>query len=252
VTQEKRAQIAKKIKALLARANDAASTESEMIMAAQQARKLQIEYNIDLTEADVLAEGFEFVALDWIDERSQFVDDRLCIAVSVFTATRVWAHMPYKPGKQGKQTKKGKYELRFYGLKGDAIFAQWLVVSLREFVMRAADWHIVFEYASAYTAQQQREAWRAFAAGACDRISRRLRQNKQQTMVKEGGNSTALVILNKQLIVNKSLEDKGIHITSKALTNSLGNDDDFYAGYRCGDKAGFNKPLNANDTKRIR
>src|SRR5208282_2788448 len=223
-------------------------TEAEAMEAAQKAQALQVEYNIDLTEAEVIEDGFETFTFDWISERREYIEQRVCVSVSNFTDTKVWQVKPSN-GRQGKQNKKGSYKLYFYGLKSDVMFASWLMQSLTAFIERAAASFEIYQDNSNYSRAQKRDAWQAFVCGMCQRINKRLSELKRPVQVKSN-DCRSLVVLDKKALIEASLAEHDMNFApSKVLTNKLNNNDAFYAGYKKGEEAVFNRPIGDDSTK---
>jgi Protein of unknown function (DUF2786) len=246
---ERKAEIAKKIKALMAKTVQAGCTESEALAAADMAQRLIREYQINLSEAELIEEGFSNLELPWVSERQQFIEDRLATVIAAFTGCKAFRFIGKPSRGQGKQAKKDNYKLIFIGLKSDVAFASWLINSLFSFAASAADTHAINE-CHGYSAQQKREAWRAFVDGLCDRIRSRLRQLKQAAQQTSNGRS--LMVIDKQALIAQYIQDRGFHITGgKKVTVSLNNNENFYAGYRRGASAGLNRPIEANDNRTL-
>jgi hypothetical protein len=246
---ERKAEIAKKIKALMAKTVQAGCTESEAMAAADLAQRLINEYQINLSEAELMEEGFSNLELPWVSERQQFIEDRLATAIAAFTGCKAFRFIGKPSQGQGKQSKKGNYKLIFIGLKSDIAFASWLLNSLFSFAENEGDKHAINE-CHGYSAQQKREAWRAFVEGACDRIRSRLRQLKQAAQQTSNGRS--LMLIDKQALIAQHIKDQGFKITDgKKVTTKLNNNESFYAGYKRGADAGLNRPIEANDNRTL-
>jgi hypothetical protein len=241
---QRKTEIAKKIKALLAKTVQAGCTESEAMAATETAQRLLAEYQIDLTEAELIEEGFAFFEMDWVSERQQFIEDRLAVAIGKFTDCKAFRHMGDRTLGPGKKNKKGCYKLVFHGFKSDVAFASWLVNSLITFTSNAAEAHALYE-CNGYSAQQRREAWKAYAEGVCDRIRARLKILKTPAQVKSVDNR-ALTIINKSALVEQHLAEQGFcsEKGKKTVSAALNNEASFYAGYARGADAGLNRPIN--------
>jgi Protein of unknown function (DUF2786) len=246
---ERKAEIAKKIKALMAKTVQAGCTESEAMAAADMAQRLINEYQINLSEAELIEEGFSNLELPWVSEKQQFIEDRLATAIASFTGCKAFRFISTLSKGQGKQNKKGNYKLLFVGLKSDIAFASWLINNLFTFAASAADAHAIHE-CYGYNAQQKRAAWRAFVDGCCDRIRSRLAALKQAAQQSSIGHS--LMLLDKQALIAQHLADQGLQINKgKKVTTELNNNESFYAGYRKGADVGLNRPINANNNQTL-
>jgi Protein of unknown function (DUF2786) len=241
LSQEERAKIAKKIQALLAKTKESGCTEDEALSAAMLAAKLQAEYNINHTEAELLQEGFSRITLDWASQRKQFIEERILKPVAHFTSTRGFVVRPKGPCIIRKQ----HFKTVFCGLKVDVLFAVWLFEALRDFIANGGEFYVTMASAEGRLRRgTANETFKSFAIGACARIVERLAASKEEDLVlKATGN--ALVIMNKQALIAQYLRENSINLEpSRALTNTAREGDAYYAGRAAGDTAGLNKPVN--------
>jgi len=246
---QRKTEIAKKIKALLAKTVQAGCTEQEAFTAFELAQRLISEYQIDLTEAELIEEGFSTFALDWTSEKRQFIEDRLVVAIGKFTDCKPLRVVNSSCFGKGKKTKKGSYKLVFYGFKSDVAFASWLISSLISFAENSAEAHVLYELGEEYSLKQQKEAWRAYVEGLCDRIRKRLAELKQAPKVKTGN---AVAIINKVQLIEQYLNEHGVKTKpGNKLSTNLDNEESFYAGYRRGEEAGLNRPINNGHGTRL-
>ncbi len=237
ISAERRAALAKKIKALLLKTTEAGCTEEEALAAALAAAQLQAEYQINLTEAEFLAEGFDTRVMPWINQKMQFIQERLITPVARFTNTRGYARLPER-----NQSKKDGLTLEFCGFKTDVIFAEWLLVALASYVHRAAMWHITFESVEG----SQKEGYRSFVLGTISRIAQRLRNLQQETPI-QTDTGMALVVLDKINLISNYLAEQGLTlIPKKVFDDSIGDSQAFQAGLNAGNNVGFNRPINGD------
>ena len=245
LSQERRAQLAKKIKALLAKTTEAGCTEDEALAAALAAAKLQAEYNINLTDVELLEEGFEQITLAWKSSKAQFIEDRIAAAVAYFTSTRVWVVRPQKEPGRVSLPKREAYKMVFCGLKSDAVFGAWLLESLRDYTLR---------HATFYGAINGAAAARSFTLGICARIAGRLMASKFETIVKHRAPDAtrALVVLDKQLMISEYLKEKDITLKrdQSYFDDTVTDVNAFYEGSAHGENVGLNKPINSSGTVR--
>ena len=135
--------------------------------------------------------------------------------------------------------------MHFFGLKSDADFAGWLIVSLERFVASGA---------RAYIADQPRmdarlrwEAEKAFVLGACTRISERLMvlAAERQKSRQGSGDGRSLVVVKDAIVVNREFEKLDIKLGGGGRSKTRAVDGGaFNAGRAAGDKASFGKPVN--------
>jgi len=245
VTQEKRAALARKIKALLAKTKAFGCTEAEALNAALLAAKLQAEYNISLTETELLADGFERIDITWTSERFQFIEDRLAAPVAQFTSTRAWVTRPSFAHGVKRQPKRLIYKLVFCGLKSDAIFAGWLLESLRDYIDRAGTFFVLTNY---LVGRERSEAYKSFVLGACARIVERLRDANLEDVV-QSDTGRHLVVLDKQILITAYLKETGVTLKEHAKTTDYIKDSRAYQqGKDQGNHAGLNRPVNQGTT----
>jgi len=238
-----REKVAAKIKALLAKSVENGATEHEAIAAATKAAKLMEEHNLTMTEAEIISEGFEMRSETWESDKATALARKLLSkAVSVFTDTRIWTD----PDKSRK----------FFGLKPDVIFAQFLYDSLTEFVVRRYNAFVEEELAafakqygipleSAKRRISFEDAMENFIMGVTGRISERLVQHRVHARAKSDSGRD-LVPINKFSLVTQALYDQhNIKLASKNYTAKQAPDRDAHsAGYAAGNEAGFSKPVN--------
>lgn len=241
--------IAAKIKALLAKQVSNGCTEHEAMVAARKAAELMAEYNISMTEAEVLAEGFEMQDLAWEDKTTFLVRRSLSTGVATFTDTRIWLH--------------GKDTIKFFGLKSDVIFARFLHDSLTEFVMRRVNAFIdqeLADFAKQYNVSLEKARQRLdfsdatdnFVNGITTRITERLKETKVHAKVRsESG--PGLVPINKWSLVTKQLADQyQISLKRGTITSQGGPDHKAHeAGRQAGNEARFSKPVNGGSGVRM-
>jgi hypothetical protein len=241
LSQEERTKIAKKIQALLAKTKESGCTEDEALSAAMLAAKLQAEYNINHTEAELLQEGFARITLDWSSQRKQFIEERILRPVAHFTATRGFVIRP----RGACIVRKLHFKTIFCGLKADVLFAAWLFEALRDFIANGGEFYVTMASAEDRLRRgAANEAFKSFAIGACARIIERLHASKEEDFVQKSmGN--ALVIMNKQALIAQYLRENSINLEPpRILTNTARDGGAYYAGRAAGDTAGLNKPVN--------
>jgi len=159
------------------------------------------------------------------------VKDRLAYAVAQFCDCKVWLT-------------KSTDECHLFGLKTDAEFAGWLIVSLERFVASGA---------LAYIANQPRmdprprwEAEKAFVLGACVRISERLMQlaTERQKNRDGTGDGRSLVIVKNAIVTREFAKlDMKLRSCGRSKTHAV-DGGAFNAGRAAGDNASFGRPVN--------
>jgi len=245
LSPDKRAALAKKISGLLAKTVASGCTEAEALNAAMLAAKLQAEYQINLTEAELLVEGFYQTVIPWYSNKMEFISDRLALHVACFTSTRAWLIRPTaEDRKVFKINKRVFYKTIFCGLHTDALFAKWLLEFLCEFVENQGRFHAAID-GSAYRVES---VYRNFVMGACTRLAERLQNIKQESTV-QSADRTALIVLDKQVIVDDYVAQLQLNFTKGAeIENRVADEAAFEAGREAAEKAGLNRPVNSSGT----
>jgi hypothetical protein len=158
-TKQTKQRVAEIVQALLAKTTENGATEAEAMAAAAKARELMDRHQIDLGEVGMAKEGVSKISIKRGHYKTLAVKDRLAFFVSEFCDTRVWLT-------------KSSDEMHFFGLRSDADFAGWLIVSLQAFVSHGAVSYIALQ--PHMEARVRWEAEKAFVLGAIDRINQRL------------------------------------------------------------------------------
>lgn len=261
-----RQKIAAKIAALKAKTVANGATPDEAIAAAMKLRELQDKYDMTLSEAELLAEGFRGDVSATVDPESFTIQYEIMHGLAAFTQTRVFTvDLTRERAKAqgdffGRHTvwEERKHEsLYFVGLKGDVIFAVWLAQTLEAFIKRGATSYIASlqgsvkrsrggrvkraslnvgwgDYA-ALSQQELLEKRNSYIVGAARRINERLLTEALKHQH------------SKHPMIDAELARRGAVITTKDPRAGMRAAD--AAAYRSGDQRGneasFGKPVNA-------
>lgn len=122
--------VIKKVKALLARAGDAGSTEAEALKAAQVAAKLMDEHAISSAEID---------QSQILYERQTVTPNHLWHEPFLFWVTTTLADFTGTYGYRSRRACSSGYDFVFYGDPADAIFAKYLAESLTNFIVAGCE-----------------------------------------------------------------------------------------------------------------
>lgn len=159
-----RGALIKKVKVLLARAADAASSENEMLKAASMAAKLMDEHAIgesDLERAKPLR--FHLTSFKFKFNWQRDIYFSISQEVGNFYGCFPWGST------SGKEN-----EVNFYGDEPDVICAKWLVETIGKFVLTG--WEDTLNQ-TRFRTQHERETYRfGYLSGAAQRINIRLRE----------------------------------------------------------------------------
>jgi hypothetical protein len=252
----KREKIAAKIRALMAKTVDNGATEDEAIAAALKVRELMAEYEIDMTEAELLESGFEQMLSDTQDPESFIIQYEMMGGVARFTETTCWYHTEHKHdfeyqgdmfGGRGKakQSKKSTKHVTFFGLKGDTIFAVWLIQMLESYIKRSAIQYLWEAERMKLSKEKIALKRESFVVGAARRINQRLLEEaRKRDAARPRG--TGLVVASKNSLIANEMKRRGITLHSGTRQEHWRAADSaaYQAGLRHGDKANFNRPVN--------
>jgi hypothetical protein len=255
--KDQKAKIGAKIRALLAMTVENGCTESEALGAAEKAAELMRDYQLSLSDTEVLEDGFEtnFLKRVRIDEVDAYI--WIANAIAEFTDTQAWRN-------------RDKRTLRFFGLKADADFAIWLCHSLGDFIVQGARGFLAeqkaqhrlrsngqfgFVFDSDDVTPAEDPNWvrvkSSYILGATFRISERLRQlaeeRKAALAEKQAAASatgTALAVIdNKRQLVTAELARQGIKIKfTKGRERNI-DSSALRKGVERGNAATFNRPI---------
>ncbi len=227
-----RSKIAARVRALLAKTAGNGCTEDEAMAAVAKAAELMAKHQIDMTETELLSEGFGEEELPWESRKGLFARVRLADAIANYTDTQA-----YSSALRGSCKK----SVKFFGLASDALFACWLCESLTSFVTRTAN-----EYTTEHCAVcggRRNEIWNGFALGACVRISERLGESKAQSVVRPNSGHW-LVPIDKSRIVADELARRVPNMgkASRRPEPKIAAQA-YYRGREAGNDASFAKPI---------
>jgi hypothetical protein len=211
-----------KIKALLSKTVERGCTENEALAALAKAKELMEQYAIDDTDLTFGGEPFE-VNSERKDDRYD-IRAHLCTAVGAFCTCTAF--------------KNGIERVAFAGLYSDTVFAHWLLDMLHAFVERE-----LRNYLEANPMRQRvrRIESKAFVQGCTERIAERLYALAPP--------STAM-ILKKQEVTAATMAAAGIRLRQPFKLYKVGDAGADLAGIRAGERANFDKPLNAGESQK--
>jgi hypothetical protein len=207
--------IIRKIKALRARAADSASSETEVAKATAVADKLLQEYNIDLSELDVRADGV--VKTVWGGgRRARGAETFAALHIAKATNTEAWVQ--------------NGGEIVYLGSPADVEVALYYT----DLVSNAATacWK-AYQKTDAYNTQtlyhSSRKVGADFRRGLCSRVGRRIADQVQ--LEKTTATGAGLVVV-KNALINQWLQDNGLRFRSHKRTTGVGQ------SYNAGQDAG--------------
>lgn len=241
-----KARIAAKIKALLAKTTEAGATEEEALAAATKAAELMRDYQVSLSETEILSDGFEELWIDHYIQEFRIPYEQIANAIAALTGTQAMLR---------RQLNK-KY-VSFFGLRGDVEFASWLCKALGDFVVAGSHQHVL-ERKIAMPLHQKADIrlWqKSYFAGAAMRITDRiyaLKREQDAALKRKAGGSRDLIIA-KQAIVSAEMARQGIELQSARRSRVDVEQHSYTAGLARGDQASFSRPVNGGrDTRMLR
>lgn len=237
-------ELAAKIRALLAKTVDNGCTEAEAMSAASKAKQLMDEYQIDLDEAGLEAEGFVRGTAEGAEKRKLNAQDWLANAISEYCEVKSW-----RTAVGGFYSGRAKYRYVFFGLRSDVEFANWLLKALEAFCWQRADDYAVQTGEGDYLSK------RNFVMGCASRISQRLREQVAARKVQNQHTATgkSLVIV-KSAMVKREFDKLGLRLRTASRSGgyrSGGSAGAHAAGRAAGDRASFGRPVNGGSAPKM-
>jgi Protein of unknown function (DUF2786) len=235
---EDRDKLLARIRALLAKTEEAGCTEGEAMAAAEKAYELIERYQIDLGAEEIKREGFVRKRIKMEPARFRFAR-RILLAIDTFCEVCTWY-----------TTFVGQAEITILGLRSDAELASYLIDSLTNFALAGADLHVAVERKLALamgepmTAAQSQEAHRSHLLGCASRIHQRLDEMVEQRKARAATpGSRALVALDKPALIQAEMERLDIKLRCGSSLTGGRDRGSFAAGAAHGAKATFGRPV---------
>lgn len=198
--------IIRKIKALRARAADAASSENEAAKAAEVADKLLREHNIDLSELDVRAEGVT-KSVWGAGRRTRGPETFAALKIGNATNCEVWVQ--------------SGGEIVYLGNPADvevALYFTDLVSNAAEACLRA------YRKTDQYQLMQYRFSARKIGSdyriGVCQRLGERILEQVQAERKPQASGAGLVVV--KNALIKQWLEDSGLGFRQKRSNRTVG------------------------------
>lgn len=231
-----RQKMIQRVRALRAKAADAAATESEAQAAAEAATRLLLQY--DLEEAELQVENPDRIVHQMIDIHPAV---RLASnAIGALTETRPIEHNTYT-------ARLRSVDLRFYGQPADVEMAMYLAELVRAAAERG--WMQAFMNQPMSAANRKldiTEFRNGYYEGLGVRLGTRIRElADDRAFARSNNNQTALVVA-KRGQINVVLEEIYETITKRKFKPLKGTDEGREAGRRDADKVGLGRPVNGS------
>jgi Protein of unknown function (DUF2786) len=229
-----------KIRALLAKTVEAGATEAEELAAAEKARALLEQYQLDLGAEQLKREGFVQKCIEFDAVRFTFARRIMC-AIDAFCEVKTW-YVTFG---------RSRVQMEILGLASDAEFAAYLIESLTNFALAGATMHVAtarkmaIALGSPLDAAQSREERRSYLIGCASRIGARLHELERQRRFRAArpGSCRALVEIDKPDLIRAEMERLEIRLHSGSYVTGAGHSGAFAAGSAHGDKASFGRPV---------
>lgn len=236
--QDKKRNLALKIKALLAKTVSAGCTEEEALSSFQKAHELLETYQMDLSDLDIREEGTQQTETHFSE-----VANKLAVRVAKYCDCETWSTSKHELRGKGRRQKweTVRDRIKFIGLKTDADFAEWLLFALTSYVEGR---EMSFLFSDGNEKEWGDTSTLSFTDGCIKRINERLRD---ETAKRASARSTGrdLVPL-KNAMVREAIQRAGIQITYGTFQYNERDSNAFAAGKRAGDGVSFNRPMSDN------
>lgn len=230
-----RDEIIAKIRALRAKAEDAAATEAEAMAAAEFAARLLTKHDIKPDELAEVAKSEGTVSGFRQGKVLHPVADYTANAIAAFTETRAY-------NQNG--------EIRYIGLEEDVLMAVYLTEMLVGAAKRGWVAHADEYIEKAVPFKQMNHLRLSYFMGFTRRVCTRLHELKKfrddsRRMDQGNSNSNALVVV-KSEIIKRKMEEMGLSIGKARNEKQYLDPNMVLAGYAHGDKVNLGRPFGGN------
>ena len=219
---ETRKKLLERIKAILAKTMANGCTEAEAMAALAKARELMATYEIDEKELDAFSK--EKTTTFATENRDPYeIKRNLCVNVGKFTRCKAYRDRAEV--------------INFAGKESDIVFAAWLLDTLQMFVMRelrAYQKKLITEKGISHSNNLTSAS---FVAGCAHRINERLKELAPLDWAKT-----------QELIVS----ELGMQLTKSRGRNRQLSEKDAAAGFKAGEHARFDRPVESGGIRRLK
>ncbi len=229
MTDKKHEDIARKIRALLAKAEDSAATEGEAVAASQKAKELMDKYQISMGEAELLEDGFENKRFTAETREQNFISQGLAPYIALFTETKCIL-IPNGAGKFRS--------IQRIGLKTDVMLAEYFSEVLTNFVIRNAK---KYSHLGKVTYESHRTG---LIFGINDKIKEVVAQRKEA--IKTSGKNELVAIDKNALVSNEFAKLYGGRIGRVRKSYNTGDAEAYHNGKSIGRKVNLSEPVSSN------
>jgi len=232
-----RDEIIAKIRALRAKAEDAAATEAEAMAAAEFAARLLTKHDIKPDELAEVAKSDGVV--------SGFRQGKVLHPVADYTANAIAAFTETKAYNQNG-------EIRYIGLEEDVLMAVYLTEMLVGAAKRGwvayADEHIERVLPFKQMTHLRLSYFMGFTRRVCTRLHELKKFRDDSRRMDQGSNNSNALVVVKSEIIKRKMEEMGLSI-GKARNEKQHLDPNMVlAGYAHGDKVNLGRPFGDNQS----
>ncbi len=219
-----------RIRALQSKTTGAGCTEAEALAAAELAARLIEQYQVDLSEVEIEAEGVVGVTVA-NGKRRQHEAQWVAVAIAQFCDCRSW------------QDNKVGAGVRFTGLVSDVAMAKWLLVTVRN----AMDSEFLAWRTRTMPEGNARSLRAAFTHAMAARVSQRLNALRASRAPARATSGRELMIV-KTSLIETFVKAQGFAASfgsnGRTIKRHYRHDGEARAaGYRAGDGVGFGRPI---------
>lgn len=239
---EEQKNLARKIKALLAKTVEAGASEAEAMSAFTLAHRLLEQHQMSLSDLDLREEGtcHSVQSMDHIARRMSTLVGKYCeCKVWMSDYQPVYKYVRIK-NKEKKIFNGNEYtKINFIGIKSDCDFAEWLMAALAGYV-QGREMSYMFGELCATAADAE-----DFVTGCIDRINKRLREEIDARKAKRVVSTGRDLVPLKNAMITEAFAKLGISLKKEDNLNFRVMNQDAYArGNAAGDGVTFNRPIN--------
>lgn len=246
MSEDKLQRISRIIRALLEKTTQNGCSEEEAMSAALKAQELLEAHQLDLSDLELREEG-----TDQIKVEQDHIKSAIYHRVGLFCECKSWRSWewvdipPTRKNARGRQEQREVYN--FIGTKGDAFFAEWLLISLGKWIANKKMEYMFGDFLNTPN-QFEIQSWEA---GVTERINQRLREEVEKRNAERAARMSTgrdLVPL-KNAMIKEAFDKLGIKLYKTPQSGTWNPDPRAFAqGQATGDQARFNKPVGTRDS----
>lgn len=224
--------IARRVRALLAKTVENGCTEAEALAAAQAARRIMDAHRLTQSDVQIEAEPIDDIWIDRPTAQKLSAVDLCATGISKYCGTKSWY-----------EYKNGKRMWRVIGLKDDTAMASYLYQMLANTIARETKAYARTTANGGYGSGYTRKVNQSFSVGMARRINARLHEmarNAEATAKTSTG--TALVVV-KDHAVGSYFDTLGIKFSGSLGGPKAHSEHAYHAGREAGDRVNLSRPV---------